>query len=213
VEQSNTLQRLRKRLESKAGKAIADYNMIEDGDTVLVCISGGKDSYTLLSVLLALRERAPVDFRLIAMNLDQKQPGFPADVLPAYLATIGVDFRIVEQDTYSVVKSKIPEGKTTCSLCSRLRRGVIYRTAKELGANKIALGHHRDDIVHTLFLNLFFAGQLKAMPPKLVTDDGAHVVIRPLAYCSVSRAAWPTRSFLATCVARRTTCSVRRSAK
>lgn len=184
MEQSNTLQRLRKRLESKAGKAIADYNMIEDGDTVLVCISGGKDSYTLLSVLLALRERAPVDFRLIAMNLDQKQPGFPADVLPAYLATIGVDFRIVEQDTYSVVKSKIPEGKTTCSLCSRLRRGVIYRTAKELGANKIALGHHRDDIVHTLFLNLFFAGQLKAMPPKLVTDDGAHVVIRPLAYCS-----------------------------
>ncbi|HRF72427.1 MAG TPA: tRNA 2-thiocytidine(32) synthetase TtcA [Accumulibacter sp.] len=184
MEQSNTLQRLRKRLESKVGKAVADYKMIEDGDTVLVCISGGKDSYTLLSVLMALRQRAPVDFRLIAMNLDQKQPGFPAEVLPAYLEKIGVDYRIVEQDTYTVVKNTIPEGKTTCSLCSRLRRGVIYRTARELGANKIALGHHRDDIVHTLFLNLFFAGQLKAMPPKLLTDDGAHVVIRPLAYCS-----------------------------
>lgn len=181
---SGNFLRLRNSLISATGKAIGDYNMIEDGDTVLVCMSGGKDSHTLLMLLLALQERAPIDFKIIAMNLDQKQPGFPEHVLPDYLEKLGVEYRIVEADTYSIVKEKIPEGKTTCSLCSRLRRGIIYRTAKELGATKIALGHHRDDIVETLFLNLFFGAKMKAMPPKLGTNDGQHIVIRPLAYCS-----------------------------
>jgi tRNA 2-thiocytidine biosynthesis protein TtcA len=180
---SNTFLRLKKKIERGMGEAIADFDMIGDGDVVMVCVSGGKDSYTLLSGLLALRERAPVDFRIVAMNLDQRQPGFPADVLPAWFESIGVEYRIVTEDTYSIVKNKIPEGKTTCSLCSRLRRGIIYRTAHELGATRIALGHHRDDILETLFLNMFFGGRLKAMPPKLVSDDGKHVVIRPLAYC------------------------------
>jgi tRNA 2-thiocytidine biosynthesis protein TtcA len=181
---STNFNRLKGRLESSVGKAIGDFNMIEEGDTVMVCLSGGKDSYTLLDILLTLRKRAPIDFRIVAMNLDQKQPGFPADVLPNYLKKLGVDFHIETQDTYSIVKAKIPEGKTTCSLCSRLRRGIIYKVAGDLGANKIALGHHRDDMVETLFLNMFFGGKLKAMPPKLITDKGDHIVIRPLAYCA-----------------------------
>ncbi|MEQ1600828.1 MAG: tRNA 2-thiocytidine(32) synthetase TtcA [Methylophilaceae bacterium] len=176
--------RLRNSLISATGKAIGEYNMIEEGDTILVCMSGGKDSYTMLMLLLALQERAPVNFKLIAMNLDQKQPNFPEHILPEYLKNLGIDYRIVEADTYSIVKEKVPEGKTTCSLCSRLRRGIIYRTAKELGANKIALGHHRDDIVETLFLNMFFGSKLKAMPPKLATNKGEFMVIRPLAYCT-----------------------------
>ena len=180
---SGNFNKLKGRLEHQVGRAIFDFNMIEDGDTVMVCLSGGKDSYTLLDILLTLRKRAPIDFRIIAMNLDQKQPGFPADILPDYLKALGVEYHIETQDTYSIVKEKIPEGKTTCSLCSRLRRGIIYKVAGELGANKIALGHHRDDMIETLFLNLFFAGKLKAMPPKLVTDKGDHIVIRPLAYC------------------------------
>lgn len=181
---SNNFLKLRNQLISATGKAIGDYNMVEDGDTVLVCMSGGKDSFTMLMMLLALQERAPITFKIIAMNLDQKQPDFPEHILPAYFEQLGVEYRIVEADTYSVVKEKIPEGKTTCSLCSRLRRGIIYTTAKKLGATKIALGHHRDDIVETLFLNMFFGAKMKAMPPKLSTNDKQNIVIRPLAYCS-----------------------------
>jgi tRNA 2-thiocytidine biosynthesis protein TtcA len=174
--------KLKRRLRRQVGQAIADYAMIEEGDRVMVCLSGGKDSYGLLEILCALREKSPVAFDLVAVNLDQKQPGFPADVLPRYLTERGVAFHIAEQDTYSTVKRLIPEGATMCSLCSRLRRGVLYRVAGELGATKIALGHHRDDLLATFFLNLFFGGKMKTMPPKLVSDNGRHVVIRPLAY-------------------------------
>ena len=175
--------KLRKRLRRQVGKAIADFNLIEPDDRVMVCVSGGKDSHAMLELLIALRDSAPVSFEVVAVTLDQKQPGYPEEVLPAYLETLNIPFYILERDTYSVVRSVIPEGKTTCGLCSRLRRGTLYGFAEQIGANKIALGHHRDDIVETVFLNMFFGGKLKAMPAKLKSDDGKHIVIRPMAYC------------------------------
>ncbi|OIN02194.1 tRNA 2-thiocytidine(32) synthetase TtcA [Idiomarina sp. MD25a] len=175
--------KLQKRIRRETGKAIQQFSMIEHNDKIMVCLSGGKDSYTLLDTLMYLKRVAPIHFDIVAVNLDQKQPGFPEHVLPNYLDSIGVNYEIVEEDTYSIVKDKIPEGKTTCSLCSRLRRGILYKTAKRLGATKIALGHHRDDMIETLFLNMFHGGKLKSMPPKLVSDNGEHVVIRPLAFC------------------------------
>lgn len=184
TDSSVALKKLSKRLRRKVGQAIDDYNMIGDGDQVMVCMSGGKDSYAMLDLLLNLQRKAPINFQLVAVNLDQKQPGFPQHVLPEYLAAVGVPFHVIEQDTYSVVRRVIPAGKTTCSLCSRMRRGALYQFAREHGITRIALGHHRDDIMETLFLNMFNGGRLKAMPPKLLNDTGEHVVIRPLAYCS-----------------------------
>ena len=178
--------KLEKKLRRNVGQAIAQYNMIEDGDKVMVCLSGGKDSYAMLTILMLLRESAPIHFDIIAVNLDQKQPGFPEHILPEYLDKLGIEYHIVEENTYSIVKEKVPEGKTTCSLCSRLRRAILYKTAKNLGATKIALGHHRDDMIETLMLNMFYGGKMKAMPAKLVSDNGEHVVIRPLAFCKES---------------------------
>ncbi len=194
AENSTNFKRLQRQLERDVGRAIGDFNMIEEGDRVLVCLSGGKDSYTLLDILERMRRRAPVSYELLPMNLDQRQPGFPVDVLPTWLSENGYRYHIETEDTYSIVTDKIPEGKTTCSLCSRLRRGIIYRVAKALGANKIALGHHRDDILETFFLNLFHGGRLKSMPPKLLSDNREHVVIRPLAYASESDIARYARS-------------------
>lgn len=183
---SQSHKKLQKRLQSDVGRAISDFNMIEEGDRVMACVSGGKDSYAMLDVLLHLQKKAPIKFDVIAVNLDQKQPGFPEHVLPDYLTKLDVEHRVVEEDTYSIVTDKIPAGKTTCSLCSRLRRGILYRTANELGATKIALGHHMDDMVETLFLNMFHGARLKSMPPKLISDDKKNVVIRPMAYCRES---------------------------
>jgi tRNA 2-thiocytidine biosynthesis protein TtcA len=191
--QAHEVNKLSKRLHRLVGQAIGDFNMIEPGDKVMVCVSGGKDSYALLDILLNLRRRAPVEFDIVAVNLDQKQPGFPAHVLPEYLTSRNIPFRIENQDTYSIVKRLVPEGKTMCSLCSRLRRGILYRVAGELGATKIALGHHRDDMLQTLFMNMFFGSRMKGMPPKLVSDDGRNIVIRPLAYVAeVDLERWAT---------------------